>query len=44
MIGPIELNLWPLMVFNFCMIVIVAIAGYTEYRDRRNQDADDDVS
>jgi hypothetical protein len=44
MIGPIELNLWPLMIFNFCMIAIVAIASYNESRARRDKHADDDAS
>tara|TARA_R110000744_G_scaffold125730_15_gene231909 strand:+ start:59283 stop:59459 length:177 start_codon:yes stop_codon:yes gene_type:complete len=44
MIGPIEVNLWPLMIFNFCMIVVIAIASYNESRARRNHDADDDAS
>jgi hypothetical protein len=44
MIGPIELNLWPLMIFNFCMIAIIAIASYNESRARRDKHADDDAS
>ncbi|WP_417470865.1 hypothetical protein [Maricaulis sp.] len=43
MIGSIELNLWPLMIFNFCMIAVVALAGYTAWRDRRKNNAEDDA-
>ncbi len=44
MIGSIELNLWPLMIFNFCMIAIVAIASYNESRARRDKDGEDEAS
>tara|TARA_R110002072_G_scaffold35262_13_gene104638 strand:- start:1267 stop:1407 length:141 start_codon:yes stop_codon:yes gene_type:complete len=43
MIGLIEVNLWPLMIFNLFMIVIVAFASYNESRARRDKDAKDDA-
>jgi hypothetical protein len=41
MIGSIEVSIWPMAIFTFSMVLVVAIASYNESRHRSKRKPDD---